>query len=231
MTNKFQKVVSRLSQHYSERYARYGDTPAAVQQDHETQARRFEVLTSVEGLRNADVFDFGCGTGELFSALNEMEFGGTYTGYDIVPEMIEKAKSKFSSANFACRDIFEEGLPIEVDISFVNGVFNDRHSSNLSFMQDTLRILFDNSRHAIAFNALTTYVDYYDDSLYYANPLEVFDFCKSELSPNVTLRHDYAVRAGGGPFEFTVFVYKTGSTPRRNLGSGPINRIPAAPEA
>jgi hypothetical protein len=38
--------------------------------------------------------------------------------------------------------------------------------------------------------------------LYYADPAQVFDYCKRRFSPNVALLHDY------GLYEFTILVRK-----------------------
>jgi hypothetical protein len=47
----------------------------------------------------------------------------------------------------------------------------------------------------------------------------VFAFCKQELSPRVTLRHDYHVKDGVIPFEFTTYVYRSDLAPVPPLGS------------
>jgi hypothetical protein len=65
-----------------------------------------------------------------------------------------------------------------------------------------------------AFNMLSRFVDYFDDELYYEDPLHAFRFCKEQLSPLVTLRHDYAVRPGSIPFEFSIYVRRTDVAPR-----------------
>lgn len=54
----------------------------------------------------------------------------------------------------------------------------------------------------IAFNLLTSYVDYKDDNLFYADPGEYIDFCKKELSNKVNLYHDYDL------YEWTLLVLK-----------------------
>ena len=56
-------------------------------------------------------------------------------------------------------------------------------------------------RRGLAFNLLTTYVDWRKDDLYYADPGRYFDFCRRELSRYVTLVHDY--RWGSGRCSFT----------------------------
>jgi hypothetical protein len=61
-----------------------------------------------------------------------------------------------------------------------------------------------NSRLGFAFNCLTSYSDSdkLRDHLYYANPNELFDFCKRQYSRNIALLHDYDL------YEFTILVRK-----------------------
>jgi hypothetical protein len=58
------------------------------------------------------------------------------------------------------------------------------------------------SRRGIAFNMLTSYSDpeRITPRLHYADPCEMFDWCKRELSRHVALLHDY------GLWEFTMIV-------------------------
>ncbi len=58
------------------------------------------------------------------------------------------------------------------------------------------------SRLGIAFNCLTTYVNWKEDHLYYADPFEFFDFCKRNISRYLCLLHDYPL------YEWTMLVYK-----------------------
>jgi hypothetical protein len=62
--------------------------------------------------------------------------------------------------------------------------------------------MFELSHVGIAFNMMTSHVDYRDDHLFYAKPGDVVDFCADSLSRRVVLRHDYPL------YEFTVYVYR-----------------------
>ena len=72
------------------------------------------------------------------------------------------------------------------------------------FVIDTLHELDKHSKKGFAFNVLTKYSDNENlkDSLYYADPAYLFDFCKKNISKYVTLVHDYALP------EFTILVTK-----------------------
>jgi hypothetical protein len=60
------------------------------------------------------------------------------------------------------------------------------------------------ARRGFAFNVLTTYSNHEKrrDTLHYADPLEVFDYCRRRFPPRVALLHDYLL------YEFTVLVRK-----------------------
>ena len=138
-------------------------------------------------------------------------FSGTYLGLDFVPPFIDHDISKYRNdrrARFQLFDIATEDFPRGYDYLFLSGVFNNRTDTNKQFMLDTIIKMFDACNKGVAFNAMSTYVDYYDDALYYSDPLDTFDFCKKTLTRKVTLRHDYIVRDNSIPFEYTIYLYR-----------------------
>ena len=58
------------------------------------------------------------------------------------------------------------------------------------------------SRKGFAFNLLTSYVDWKEGHLYYADPLFFFDYCKKKFSGRVALLHDYPL------WEWTMLIRK-----------------------
>jgi len=67
-------------------------------------------------------------------------------------------------------------------------------------VQASLAHLWTVSRKGLAFNMLSIYGNKRIRDLYYADPRPFFDFCMRELSPNVTLLHDYPLQ------EWTILV-------------------------
>jgi hypothetical protein len=63
-----------------------------------------------------------------------------------------------------------------------------------------IRRLSEQSARGLAFNLFTTYVDFRNDDLFYADPAEFFSLCRRELSRYVTLLHDYPL------YEWTLVV-------------------------
>jgi len=220
MTDSLASDFARLAEHYDALGRQHGDSPAAVQQSSvETQDRRLAILAEIGPMADASVLDFGCGTGRLLDVLRaSVGFHGRYTGYDVSEELLRIARGKHPDAAFERRDIFAEGVGGEFDYALVSGVFNNRISDNRRFIAAALTALFAGVRKGLAFNALSTYVDYHDEGLYYADPGELFRWCKEQLSPAVTLRHDYEIKPGVVPFEFTIYVHRSAHAPRAKLG-------------
>ena len=55
---------------------------------------------------------------------------------------------------------------------------------------------------------MSTYVDYKDEVLFYESPEDAFTYVKKEITPFVTLRHNYLVKENSIPFEFIIYAYK-----------------------
>ena len=207
----FKDVISFLEKHYSRLLEKHGDSPQSVQyRDRKTQEIRMKILTEIGDLSLAKILDFGCGTGHLLTFLREsLHFEGDYVGYDVSEKMIETARAKFSDARFEHRNVLDKPPSEAFDYILINGVFNNLIRDNWGYMTAILNCLFPIANKALAFNALSTYVDYHDPGLFYVSPERVFNFCKEKLSPCVTLRHDYRIKRDAIPFEFSVYVYKT----------------------
>lgn len=220
-SHPFKRDLSLLNEHYSRLLEKHGDTPSGVQwTDRETQERRFEILTQVGDLRSAKVLDFGCGVGHLLTFMKtHLAFTGEYVGYDLSARMIDTARAKFPGIRFERRDILAEGVPEDFDYILISGVFHNRVSNGWDLMTTLLSCLFQRVRKALAFNAISTYVDFFDPEQFYVRPERAFGFCKEKLSPCVSLRHDYLVKPGIVPFEFSIYVYKTSVEPRKDLSA------------
>lgn len=217
MTNSFKSDMDALAKHYGDLVKRHGDAAESAQYaDRETQERRMEVLCEIGVTKDSKVLDFGCGTGQMLSLLKRtIGFEGEYVGYDISAEAIEFARGAQPDGRFEVRNVLEDPADEQFDYVLVSGVYNNLISDNVGFFEAASRALLAQARKGYAFNMLSRYVDYFDDGLFYADPAEAFRFCKEELSPLVTLRHDYSVRPGGIPFEFTIYVHSTGIEPRK----------------
>src|SRR5688572_8792015 len=86
----------------------YGnDWRALGWQSRHTQYRRFAVLAEVGNLAHTRVLDVGCGLGDLYAYLHTQSIPVTYTGYDLLPDMIQRARKRFPDVHFEVRDALQ----------------------------------------------------------------------------------------------------------------------------
>lgn len=199
-----------LVKHYQSLLVEHGSSSKTLQwTDRESQYARFSVLSGLFAEPDS-VLDVGCGLADFYRFMRGRGMTGAYHGVDVVPEFVDLANKALSADPQAKASLADATgpLPSGFDYAVLSGVFNIRMEDNSGFMKTMLRRMWDAAGKGIAFNAMSTEVDYYDDGLWYVDPCEVFKFCKRELGGNVVLRHDYALRDGGYPFEFAVYVYK-----------------------
>lgn len=189
------------------------DSRSVGWRDAPSQRLRFDKLFEVVGDEpSISVNDWGCGYGAMFDYLDE-RLGGrlcSYRGYDISPEMLEAARSATPDPR---AEYVLGSEPVEADYSFVSGTFNVRFDAPedewREWVEERIRGLAHVSRRGFAFNLLSTYVDWKEDQLFYGDPRHFFDLCKRELSPFVTLLHDYPL------YEWTMLVWTSDPrTPR-----------------
>ena len=208
------KLVSdKIKEHYSNLFKQHGRDHVSVQySSKESQIKRFEILLDVADSMTS-VSDMGCGLADILPLVRERFGDIPYHGYDFVEDFIHSAKDQYDAdpnASFYTFDVNKDNTSIETDYVVLSGILNNKMEDNAAFTENTLNAMWRTCKKGIAFNALSTYVDYQDTHLHYHDPLSLFDYCKRNLSPYVTLRHDYDVKSHSIPFEFTIYAYKQG---------------------
>lgn len=205
--NQVKPLRDRIAQHYRALLQSHGDSAEAAQySSRESQLRRFASLVRIGDVRGKRVLDYGCGTAALAEYLGRSgQRPAHYCGVDIVPEFFDFARAKMPHAIFCLPEQLGDR---RFDYAFVSGVFNNRRRGNRLFWQETVRSLFARCDEGVAFNLMSTYVDYRDPTLFYENPCRVFDFLKREVTPFVSIQQDYLAKPGSVPFEFTAFAYR-----------------------
>lgn len=200
--------LTDLADLYSESLRKHGTTPMGVGwRDIESQGLRFDKL--LQGFDLTQPFfmnELGCGYGALFDHLQRKNLPVLkFRGHEISQEMLRVAKSKIGQ--FSCVELLGSSRLDQVaDFSIASGIFNVRLDCEEGewdkYVLSVLENLNAHSKNGFAFNALSTYVDFYEPHLYYANPVRFFDYCKRNFSRHVSLLHDYAL------YEWTIVVKK-----------------------
>lgn len=208
---KNEAALERVAGYYSDKVVQHGATPRGVDWNGEdSQLLRFTQLCNVlpRGYsKSFSINDLGCGYAALNDYLSGEYQNYKYTGYDVSTEMVEaslKRLQSYPNSTAICSGDINE----VADYSVASGVFNVRLDTPedewLTYIKSVLMQLNDSCRTGFSFNCLTSYSDSdkMRDYLYYAEPEELFKFCKTEFSRNVALMHDYDL------YEFTIVVRK-----------------------
>lgn len=200
--------LDKINRLYTESLEKYGLDPKSVGWTKAgSQQLRFQKLMQVVEHSNEPftINELGCGYGEMFKYCMENAFKvNFYYGYDISEKMIEAAKNYIISDKTAF--YLKSKIETEADYTYTSGIFNVKFEEKASdwenYIHETLLNMAAFSRKGFSFNLLTSYVDYKMEHLYYADPLQFFDFCKKNISKKVSLLHDYDL------YEWTICVRK-----------------------
>jgi SAM-dependent methyltransferase len=189
---------------YGSRFRRFGhDIRTVGWGSRREQWLRFAVLCRNINLNGRRILDVGCGLGDFVAfvvARGIREFD--YLGIDIVPELVEEAKKKFGGRGrqFITSDLLADRDFGEFDVVLSSGAFTLRVSDNLSLAKEAIARMFALSRHAVAINFLSTYVDYQRPKNFHYEPEAMFSYARS-LTRWVRLHHDYPL------YEFTLQLF------------------------
>lgn len=203
-----------IRDYFDQKIRSHGSSPAGVDWNSvPSQEVRFAQLVKIlesgpagrgEGF---SLIDWGCGYGALIDYLERKGHRFTYVGYDLLESMVTAARQTYQGRSY-CTFTAQESELAEADYTVSSGIFNKKFAPSdeawLAYILHTLERFNALSRKGFAFNMLTSYSDreYMRPDLYYANPLYIFDYCKTHFSRNVALLHDYEI------YDFTILVRK-----------------------
>jgi len=205
MLNK--NILDQVNEYYTDKVVKNGTTPQGVDWNGiESQNLRFQILSRVIEQPNFTILDYGCGFGSLQQYLKQQyDNSFSYYGFDISPEMIEKARSFNLSNSFFSTEITDF---FPCDYVIASGIFNVRLKNDeanwKTYILEVLHKMNDLAIKGFSFNMLTSYSDalYMKEYLYYAEPEFFFKYCKKNFSRHVALLHDSPL------YEFSIIVKK-----------------------
>jgi SAM-dependent methyltransferase len=203
------KIRANVGSYYSEKVELHGATARGVDWNSpESQRLRFvQLLKLIDRDQPFTINDYGCGYGALADYLRSDGYAFQYSGFDISPKMIAKAHELHTGMQELTFVGKEHDLS-EADYTVASGIFNVKLQAPFkewqSYMLRTLETISSLSKRGFGFNVLTKYSDpeFLRPDLYYADPLFLFDYCKTKFSRFVALLHDYPL------YEFTILVRK-----------------------
>ncbi len=212
-----QEIKAGLDRYFSEKLSLHGANARGVDWNSEERQRLcFSQILKVcrhpetgEWDRDFSLLDFGCGYGALAEYLaGESVPLASYLGYDLSEAMVTAASEKTWALGDKAAFTAVEPAGAACDYVVASGVVALKLQADEALWKihvaETIRRIWGMARKGIAFNSLTRYSDpdRMRPDLYYPDPCELFHFCKTELSRQVSLLHDY------GPYEFTILVRK-----------------------
>lgn len=205
----FDRILSEVGRYYGDKLVQYGPSFRGVDwNSSESQELRYQQLLKVLDAKSGfSINDYGCGYGALVESLVARGYAFRYHGFDISKPMVDKAIELHQGID-GCEFVSEGSSLGQADYTVASGIFNVRLQTTEAEWKDyvlyTIERMAEISKKGFAFNMLTKYSDRdrMRSDLYYADPEDIFRFCKTRVSRFVSLLHDYPL------YEFTVIVKK-----------------------
>ncbi|QIG51349.1 methyltransferase domain-containing protein [Nordella sp. HKS 07] len=210
-------IDETFERYYTRTFEEHGPSPRGVDwHDSESLSFHYDKILAVIDQpfvgRKVSVLDVGCGYGGLLSHARESNIDLEYTGLDLVQAMIDHGNSNYPGATFVRSDIFAFQPERSFDYVLANGVLTEKLDLSIrefgAFSRRVIRRMYELAEHGIAFNMMTSHVNFTATNLYYQNPAEMVSFCATELSPKWIIDHAYDY------FDFTMYVYKNPTSQR-----------------
>lgn len=192
---------------YSARLRQHGYSPQTLGWGaHGRQDVRFRVLAEPALQRpDCSVLDVGCGFADLHDFLTQCGWRGTYTGIDIVPDLLDVARQRHPDLDLHELDLIADSEQLTPhDFVIASGVFNAqlKVSDNTRHIATALATMHGLARVAVAVDFLSTYVDFQKPEHWHTDPGWALSTAR-RLSRRVALRHDYL------PYEFALFIHSS----------------------
>lgn len=203
------KISEALGEHYTSAFLQHGETPQGVDwgphpEDHTLRLDRMLAVADVG--TGSSVLDVGCGFGSLLDRANDLGRKFNYTGIDLSRPMIDAAQTRHPESHWLVGDILGLSTPDRFDYVVCNGILTQKLDAGNremdAFCHALVTKMFGLCRVGIAFNVMTTHVNFAAPNLYYRNPVELLAWAMTTLSPKVKIDHAYPL------FEYTLYVYR-----------------------
>lgn len=176
----------------------------------EAQDLRFETLVEHFNMESSILLDVGCGLGNLAEYIDNKNIKLHYIGIDIMPEMIERAKSKiFKNINpqFMTLDFFS-GSDIEKEFDYIysSGIFNLNLGNNDKFLKEAIKLFLRAAKKGICFNLLDiSFKEKYGDKYYFYKKEDILKMTE-ETVKSLNMKYNLSISDKYLSDDFSVFV-------------------------
>lgn len=210
-------ITAAFKAHHEKLFKEHGATPRGLDwsdtADTELRyAKMLEVIESAEASsgRRPTLLDVGCGYGGLFEYARLSGVALDYTGIDLVSEMVDHAASAHVGATFVCGDFLASEFDTRFDYVVCSGIMTQKLKATrramAAYVRAAISKMYGLCERGIAFNMMSTNVNFMVDNLYYASPVEMLAFCFSDITNRVRIDHAYRLF-----YEYTMYLYRPGS--------------------
>lgn len=158
----------------------------------------------------AEITDYGCGTGSLFNHFRSRGFDDEqYQGFDASPEMVLEAKKRYGEDRFFHVPVGEPIITFN-DFTIVSGVFTEKGDASkyewlYEVVAPTLKMLLNVTEVALMVNFMNSH------SLPLKDQREELFFLDSNEMVNLAAElgvKKYTIKAGSLPFEHWIVLEK-----------------------
>jgi SAM-dependent methyltransferase len=197
--------------YWNDRAERFGyDLRTLAYGSRQTQARKFEVLVSaVPAATRVRVLDVGCGFADLHSYMTARGFDVDYAGVDISERIVELARAARPELRIVHGDLLADDIFPGESFDYVvsSGINCAAHGRNEGLERDMLARMFARCTRSVAMGLqssvyLERHPEKADSTSWYSDPAALAEFALRQVTPWVTLRHDYM------PHDFTLFLFR-----------------------
>ena len=198
------KTIDQFAKKYfTETLLKFGDTPKGVDaKDHESQFLRFQYIDAIiqlyyPQLTSFSLLDVGCGYGAFYSYLNKHRKGVAYYGIDLVLDMIELARRRYTEIkrHFWIGDFKSFSFDKHFDFVIASGLFNLRAHFDVSSVEshvlESIDKMYALCTKGIIFNLMVSCPEYKSDRLFYPSTERVFTHIYSNLTRKLHIITSY----------------------------------------
>lgn len=176
----------------------------------EAQNLRFKALIEHFNMKGNVLLDVGCGVGSLAEYIDNNNINLYYIGIDIMPEMVERAKSKtYKNINpqFMTMDFFKKtDIKDDVDYIYTSGIFNLNLGNNEAFLKESIEAFLLAARKGVCFNLLDIYCkEKYGDKYYYYKKDDIF-LLTQDILKKLNLNYKIHIEDKYLQNDFSVFI-------------------------
>ncbi|MDH5258037.1 MAG: class I SAM-dependent methyltransferase [Gammaproteobacteria bacterium] len=173
----------------------HGKSPQALYwENSEVQQLRFDVLLGCGVSEGDSVLDVGCGFADLYRHMQNNGIDVDYTGLDLSPDMIDKAKEITPTLKLVQGDLFDFDPPEQgYDWVLLSGALNEPLQDEGRYLSVMIPRLYACCKKGLAFNLLNADHNWPARDLYMLQPYKPGEVLAqlNALSPYVTHRTDY----------------------------------------